>query len=399
MGNKYHINSKGMPAVCRAKKGNCPFGGESGEENHYNSIVEAQRAADKLNEESYGFLPGLKKAFSKFSSRKDAKRYKLDELSAEDASIVEQLERKGLTITDKDSLQELERLNKLSLNLDSQVKVGDISLNEMKEAREEINKDVVEVISKLKAKGSGFVEVDVKNISEESAIKQKLNSNPVDISVNPKVSLKQQLEKVYNHEIQNRIILNKLNSAIEHDYNARRLYKSGKIDEQKYAEEVEKIKHSVAKALVDYEKTNDYKKNKKTEQLTSKKPGMVIHSVKSETEDFVNMNKGSEEEFDKRVNEFVENERIELVGRNAYNKDYSRQISDQMNYHSLSKKSDELMSKLYAAHYHLDTEKRKGNISDEEYKSAYNNLKLSVGRIYVLNEFNWDVKRKLDGNS
>ena len=54
---KYHINSKDVPSPCRAVKGNCPFGGDSGSENHYNSIEEAQAAADKINRSEFGILP------------------------------------------------------------------------------------------------------------------------------------------------------------------------------------------------------------------------------------------------------------------------------------------------------------------------------------------------------
>lgn len=57
MARKYHINKKGKPSVCRAKDGNCPFGGN---ETHYNTIEDAQKAADKVNEENHGLLAELK---------------------------------------------------------------------------------------------------------------------------------------------------------------------------------------------------------------------------------------------------------------------------------------------------------------------------------------------------
>lgn len=43
---KYHIKKDGTPGICRAKPGNCPLGGEN---EHYNSIEEAQQKADILN--------------------------------------------------------------------------------------------------------------------------------------------------------------------------------------------------------------------------------------------------------------------------------------------------------------------------------------------------------------
>lgn len=57
--SKFHINKHGVPAPCRAQKGNCPYGGESGTENHYDSIEEAQSAADHTNKQNHGILPGL----------------------------------------------------------------------------------------------------------------------------------------------------------------------------------------------------------------------------------------------------------------------------------------------------------------------------------------------------
>lgn len=54
--SKFHINKHGVPDPCRAKKGNCPLGGNSGDENHYATIEEAQEAADRMNEREYGLL-------------------------------------------------------------------------------------------------------------------------------------------------------------------------------------------------------------------------------------------------------------------------------------------------------------------------------------------------------
>lgn len=51
---KFHINKHGVPAPCKAQKGNCPYGGE---ESHYNSQEEAQEAIDQINEEKYSILP------------------------------------------------------------------------------------------------------------------------------------------------------------------------------------------------------------------------------------------------------------------------------------------------------------------------------------------------------
>lgn len=68
--SKFHINSKGVPAPCKATKGNCPFGGE---ENHYNNKEEAQIAADKTNQANFGIIPGVgtKIEYSKYNGSSD----------------------------------------------------------------------------------------------------------------------------------------------------------------------------------------------------------------------------------------------------------------------------------------------------------------------------------------
>ena len=50
---KFHINKHGVPAPCKAKLGNCPLGGD---ETHFGSQEEAQKAIDKINEEKHGLL-------------------------------------------------------------------------------------------------------------------------------------------------------------------------------------------------------------------------------------------------------------------------------------------------------------------------------------------------------
>lgn len=51
---KFHINKHGVPAPCKATKGNCPLGGD---ETHFSSKEEAQVAADEINAAKYGHLP------------------------------------------------------------------------------------------------------------------------------------------------------------------------------------------------------------------------------------------------------------------------------------------------------------------------------------------------------
>ena len=56
---KWHINKKGLASICKAEKGNCPFGSES---EHYTTKDEAMNASqDKMSEE-FGLLNDEKKA-------------------------------------------------------------------------------------------------------------------------------------------------------------------------------------------------------------------------------------------------------------------------------------------------------------------------------------------------
>lgn len=50
----YHISPiTGVPSVCHAKPGNCPYGGNTGMEHHYATYEEAQAYADEILEKKY----------------------------------------------------------------------------------------------------------------------------------------------------------------------------------------------------------------------------------------------------------------------------------------------------------------------------------------------------------
>lgn len=55
---KYHINAKGVPAVCRAVKRPCPLGGE---DLHFDNIEAAQAHADEKMMSAHGLLGGKRK--------------------------------------------------------------------------------------------------------------------------------------------------------------------------------------------------------------------------------------------------------------------------------------------------------------------------------------------------
>lgn len=58
MSKKYHLNPEtGAPGICRAKNGNCPYGGNTGKENHFDTFGEAQIASQTLLSSKHGLLP------------------------------------------------------------------------------------------------------------------------------------------------------------------------------------------------------------------------------------------------------------------------------------------------------------------------------------------------------
>lgn len=77
MGQRFHINKHGVPAPCRAQKGNCPYGGD---DNHFDTKEEAQARADELNAKRYGLYSinsDRPKVFRKAESDED-KQFILD---------------------------------------------------------------------------------------------------------------------------------------------------------------------------------------------------------------------------------------------------------------------------------------------------------------------------------
>lgn len=68
---KYHVNPEtGKASPCRAKV-RCRFGGESGQENHYTSKVEADRAAEAVLQEKYDTPSTHKKVSPTFKKKCD----------------------------------------------------------------------------------------------------------------------------------------------------------------------------------------------------------------------------------------------------------------------------------------------------------------------------------------
>lgn len=65
-------NGRNGPGVCRAKQGNCPFGGD---ESHFDSKVEAEKIYNQNNEQEFGILPGVNKESSE--SKEDTRETKV----------------------------------------------------------------------------------------------------------------------------------------------------------------------------------------------------------------------------------------------------------------------------------------------------------------------------------
>lgn len=61
---RYHINKNDEVKPCRAKEGNCRFGGRSGSENHYADINAAKEEANKRLENKYSELKSTTKTLS-----------------------------------------------------------------------------------------------------------------------------------------------------------------------------------------------------------------------------------------------------------------------------------------------------------------------------------------------
>ena len=81
---KYHIRKDGTPGICHAT-GKCPLGGDSGQDNHFDTVKEAQKAVDKINESKHGALSLSKKERERQFEDK-AKTY-IDNMKEEDKEL------------------------------------------------------------------------------------------------------------------------------------------------------------------------------------------------------------------------------------------------------------------------------------------------------------------------
>lgn len=143
--SKFHINKHGAPAPCRATKGNCPLGGS---DTHFDTIGEAQDYADKVNEASHGLLPSMGDTIKispqdyetrvhiidrpyeliDYVSDEDVKTYKkhlfkfdkpwghskenyelISSMKIDDDKFIENMNKKGIEISDYDELNEDEK--------------------------------------------------------------------------------------------------------------------------------------------------------------------------------------------------------------------------------------------------------------------------------------------------
>lgn len=71
---KFHINKHGVPAPCKATKGNCPLGGET---QHFDSYEKAQEYSDSQNAKEYGVLPNVSSELTGDDFVKDAESIKV----------------------------------------------------------------------------------------------------------------------------------------------------------------------------------------------------------------------------------------------------------------------------------------------------------------------------------
>lgn len=83
MGKKYHINPKtGVPTICRAKKGQCPYVGAFGTENHYDTYSEAQEAAFLIMRDEFGIV---------YDISADIDRNSIDKIIEDHESFIEEV--------------------------------------------------------------------------------------------------------------------------------------------------------------------------------------------------------------------------------------------------------------------------------------------------------------------
>lgn len=69
---RYHINNSDEVGKCKASKEGCPFGGESGEANHYSDPEEAQHEAENRLEKKHGLINKIYKAGAKDTSEAES---------------------------------------------------------------------------------------------------------------------------------------------------------------------------------------------------------------------------------------------------------------------------------------------------------------------------------------
>ena len=82
----YHINPyTGVPGICHAKRGNCPYGGKSGVENHFSTYEQAQFVADKIQAEQFQDYKEIEKYDKKRDWSASSKYNYLNDLSDEEA--------------------------------------------------------------------------------------------------------------------------------------------------------------------------------------------------------------------------------------------------------------------------------------------------------------------------
>lgn len=90
MSRRYHINPKlGIPSVCRAEKGKCPYGGASGNENHFDTFSEAQKRSQEIFEETYRILP------SSVEDNKDEIMQEIEQQRKVKKDIIDKLPKSG----------------------------------------------------------------------------------------------------------------------------------------------------------------------------------------------------------------------------------------------------------------------------------------------------------------
>lgn len=173
---KYHISSSGKPAICTAKKGNCPLGGES---EHFNSLKEAKDSYEKKSFEKFDTISSvtknetqvtdtdieeLKNIKTSFKTMQQKEKEKIESGSLSPEEIVnsfEKIYKEKLNLDEKTH----EIMSKVEANIDSQMNSINYSPGEFDNGAKKLKNlalsgnEINNIVKGIRNKQSAYVSV------------------------------------------------------------------------------------------------------------------------------------------------------------------------------------------------------------------------------------------------